>query len=120
MTTFEGQRVRKKWEQELKSGYQKIDAIQELTWDTFWSYLVKPHSQQLNMKCLSHAIANMLPEFSDATYTGQLHSCLSHPPEVKDMLLICQLHTSDTQKVSKIYSDGNCQSFFIKYHPHLS
>ena len=88
--------LEKKWEQGLKSGSQQIDAIQELTWDTFWSYLVKPHNQQLTLKCLSHAIANMLLEFSDATYTGQLHSRLSHLPEVKDMLSICQLHTSDT------------------------
>ena len=88
--------LEKQWEQELKSRYQQIDAIQELTWDTFWSYLVKPHSQQSTMKCLSHAIANMLPEFSDATYTGQLHSRLIHLPEFKDMLSICQLHTSDT------------------------
>ena len=37
--------LEKQWKQELTSKDQQIGAMQGLSWDAFWFYLVKPHSQ---------------------------------------------------------------------------
>jgi len=62
------------WKQELMQREKLIRSIQSLTWETFWFFLVKPHSQQMAMKCLTDAINRMIPKFVDATYIAQLHS----------------------------------------------
>ena len=62
------------WRQELASREKQIEEVQNLTWDAFWFLLVKPHSQQMAMKCLSDTVNFVVPEPSDATYTTQLHS----------------------------------------------
>ena len=43
------------------------------------------------LKRLTDAIGYMVLEIHDATYSAQLHSRLSHPPELQPMLAICQL-----------------------------
>jgi len=43
------------------------------------------------LKCLTDAIGCMIPEIQDATYSAQLNSFLSRPPELQPMLEICQL-----------------------------
>jgi len=85
------------WKQELEKRERLITSIQTLTWETFWFFLVKPHSQRTTMKCLTDAIGYMIPEIIDATYTAQLHSHMSHPPELQPMLAICQLKAKDSQ-----------------------
>ena len=82
-----------KWKQELVNKNQQINKLQGISWDIMWTYLIKPHNQQMEIKCLSNAISCIIQYFSDATYTGQLHSRLSHPAEVKDMLKIYHLGT---------------------------
>ena len=37
--------IEKQWKQDLANKDQHISAIQGITWDALWSYLVKPHSQ---------------------------------------------------------------------------
>ena len=81
--------------QELENKERLIADIQSLTWDTFWFFLVKPYSQRTTLKCLIDAVDYMIPEIHDATYSTQLHSRLSHPPELQPMLAICQLKPKD-------------------------
>ena len=59
-----------KWKQELVNKNQQISKLQGISWDIMWAYLIKPQSQQMEIKCLSNAISCIIPEFSDATYTG--------------------------------------------------
>ena len=70
---------------------EQLKKLESLNWDTYWFYLVKPHSQQMTIKCLADAIDCMMPKLSDAVYTGQLHARMSHPPEIQTMLDICNL-----------------------------
>jgi len=84
------------WKQELKKRDRLVAGIQTLTWNTFWFFLVKPHSQKKTMKCLTNATDCMILEISDATYTAQLHLRMSHPPELQPMLTICQLKPKDS------------------------
>jgi len=44
------------WKQELEKREILIAGIQTLTSETFWFFLVKPHSQRKGMKCLTDAI----------------------------------------------------------------
>jgi len=83
--------------QELEKRERLITSIQSLTWDTFWFFLVKPHIQKEAMKCLTDAFAYMIPEITDAACFAQLHSCMSHLPELQPMLAICQLKPKDSQ-----------------------
>ena len=85
------------WKQELEKRERLIVGIQTLTWETFWFFLVKPYSQRTAIKGLTDAISYMIPEITDATYTAQLHLCMSHPPELQPMLAICQLKPKDSQ-----------------------
>lgn len=85
--------------QELMHREKLIGGIHSLTWETFWFFLVKPHSQQMAMMCLTDAINHMIPEFVDATFAAQLHSCMSQPLEVQPMLAICQLRSQEDQSI---------------------
>ena len=58
------------WKQELEQREILISGIQTLTWENFWFFLVKPHSQRTVMKCLIDAIGYMIPKITDATYTA--------------------------------------------------
>lgn len=87
------------WRQELKSREKQIGEVQNLTWDKFLFLLVKPHSQQMAMKFLFDAINCMVPELSDATYTTQLHSRMSQPPEIQPMLAICELQAQEKKPI---------------------
>ena len=43
--------IEKQWKHDLSNKYQQSSAIQGITWDAFWFYLVKPHSQQMTLRC---------------------------------------------------------------------
>ena len=62
--------VDSRWKQEIIDKNQKISKLQGISWDNMWSYLIKPHSQQMAIKFFSNAIQCIIHEFSDATYTG--------------------------------------------------
>ena len=79
--------------QELEKNGKLITGIQSLTWDTYWLFLVKPYNQRATLKCLIDAIGCIISEIHDATYSTQLHSRLSHPPELELMLAIYQLRS---------------------------
>ena len=76
---------------DLEEKGRVIAGINSLTWDTYWFFLVKPHSQRAALKCLTDAIGYIIPDIQDATYAAQLNSCLNRPPEVEPMLVISQL-----------------------------
>ena len=87
--------LEQKCNQELEKNGRLIAGVQSLTWDAFWFFLIKPYSQRAALKCLTDAIGYMIPEIQDATYSVQLNSRLSHPPELQPMLEICQLMSKE-------------------------
>ena len=88
--------VHSRWKEEIINKNQHISKLQGISWDIMWTYLIKTHSEQMAIKFLSNAIHCIIPEFFDATYTGKLHSKMSQPIEVQDMLKICHLGTINT------------------------
>jgi len=82
---------------DLEEKGRVIAGINSLTWDTYWFFLVKPHSQRAALKCLTDAIRYIIPDIQDATYAAQLSSRLNKPPEVEPMLAISQLRFKGKQ-----------------------
>ena len=76
---------------DLEEKGRLIAGINSLTWDTYWFFLVKPHTRRAALKCLTDAIGYIIPDIQDATYAAQLNSRLNRPPEVEPMLTISQL-----------------------------
>ena len=76
---------------DLEEKGRLIAGINSLTWDAYWFFLVKPHSQRAALKSLTDAIGYIIPDIQDATYVAQLNSRLNRPPEVGPMLVISQL-----------------------------
>ena len=87
-----------RWKEEMINKSQRIDKLQAISWENMWTYLIKPNNQQMAIKFLSNAVFCLIPEFSDATYAGQLYSEMSHPPRLQDMLKICNLATSSEKE----------------------
>jgi len=83
--------LEKQLKQDLNTKEKKIKKLKSLNWDANWFYLVKPHIQQMTIKCLADALECMMPELSDAVYTDQLHARVSYPLEIQSTLEICQL-----------------------------
>ena len=82
---------------DLEEKGRLIVGINSLTWDTYWFFLVKPHTQRAALKCLTDAIRYMISDIQDATYAAQLSSRLNRPPEVEPMLAISQLRFKGKQ-----------------------
>lgn len=83
--------------QDLEEKGRLIVGINSLTWDTYWFFLVKPHTQRATLKCLTDAIGYIIPDIQDATYAAKLSSRLNRPPEVEPMLAISQLRFKGKQ-----------------------
>ena len=82
---------------DLEEKGRLIVGINSLTWDTYWFFLVKPHTQRAALKCLTDAIGYIIPDIQDAPYVAQLSSRLNRPPEVEPMLAISQLRFKGKQ-----------------------
>ena len=87
--------LKNQWRQYLDTKEEHLNKVQSLNWDAYWSFLVKPHSQQMTIKFLVDVVDRMMPKLSDATYIGQLHSRMIHPPEIQSMLSICWLRIQE-------------------------
>lgn len=94
------------WRQEIASREEQIGKVKNLTWDEFWFFLIKLHSQQMAMKFLFEAVNLMVPKLSDATYTTQLYSRMIHPPKIQPMLSICQLQVQEKKQIQRISSEA--------------
>lgn len=76
---------------DLEEKGRLIAGVNTLTFDAYWLFLIKPHTQRSALKCLTYAIECIIPDIQDATYAAQLSSRLNKPPEVEPMLAISQL-----------------------------
>ena len=76
-----------RWKEEIINKNQQISKLQGISWDNMWSY-------QMAIKFLSNASQCIIHELFDARYTRHLHSKMSRPTEVQDMLNIFHLRTS--------------------------
>ena len=57
-----GKEAYSRWKEEIINKNQQISKLQGISWDIMWTYLIKPHSQQMAIKFLSNAINCIIPK----------------------------------------------------------
>ena len=60
------------WRQRTQANGKTIQALARLNWESYWTYLVKPHSQCMTVRCIMNAAEKVAPTLMDAVFTAQL------------------------------------------------
>ena len=77
------------WKQKAQAKEKEIHALARLNWECYWTYLVKPHSQWMMVKCITNAAEKVAPAFVDVVFAAQLNAEISQPTLLKPMLDTC-------------------------------
>ena len=88
---LEAQQLQTRWKQIVEEKTESIKQINKLNWDTYWQYLVKPHSQWMTMKFLITPAKKIVLTLANSVLVGQLKSEVGQPTLLKLMLDICNL-----------------------------
>jgi len=81
----------KDWKEKAGSQREAITKLTTTNWDSYWKYLVKPHSQIMTLNCSLHTTQRMFPPLTEAIFTGQLRTHFGPPPQIQLMTDICDL-----------------------------
>jgi len=85
------QQLQTSWRQKYEEREESIKKLTKLNWDTYWQYLVKPHSQCMTLKCLINSAEKIAPVFVDSNFVGKLKLEVGQPTLLKSMLNACDL-----------------------------
>lgn len=77
------------WRQKALAKMKAIQALAKLNWECYWTYLVKPHSQWMMVKCITNTAKKAAPTLVDAVFAAQLSAKISQPNLLKPMLNTC-------------------------------
>ena len=83
------QHLQTSWRQKAQERAESIQRLTKLSWESYWTYLVKPHSQCMTLKCIINSTEKMAPALTDPIFTGQLNSEVGQPTLLKQMLNAC-------------------------------
>lgn len=85
------QQLQTSWRQKVEERAESIKKLTKLNWETYWQYLVKPHSQCMTLKCLTNSAEKIAPALADYVFAGQLKSEVGQLTLLKPMLNACDL-----------------------------
>jgi len=85
------QKLQTSQKQKAEERAESIKKLTKLNWETYWQYLVKPHSQCMTLKCLTNSAEKIAPTLADSIFAGQLKSEVDQPTLLKMMLNACNL-----------------------------
>ena len=77
------------WRQKVQVKGKATQALARLNWECYWTYLVKPHSQWMTVKCITNTSEKVAPALVDAVFAAQLSAKISQPTLLKPMLNTC-------------------------------
>ena len=60
------------WRQKVQAKGKAIQALARLNWECYWTYLVKPHSQWMTVKCITNAAEKLAPALVDVVFAAKL------------------------------------------------
>lgn len=83
--------LHKIWKERVETQREAIEKLAKTDWESYWQYLVKPHSQIMTLNYSLHSTQWMLPPLIDVIFTGQVRTQFGAPPQVKAMANICDL-----------------------------
>ena len=75
--------------QKAQEKEKTVQALDRLNWECYWAYLVKPHSQQMTVKCIINAAEKVVPALIDSVFSAQLKAEVSQPTLLKPMMNAC-------------------------------
>ena len=77
------------WKQKAHEKEKVVQALDRLNWECYWAYLVKPHSQQMTVKCIINAAEKVVPALIDSVFSAQLKAEVSQSTLLKPMMNAC-------------------------------
>lgn len=77
------------WKQKAQANGKTIQAMARLNWESYWTYLVKPHSQCMTVRCIMNVAEKVAPALMDAVFAAQLSTEINQPTLLKPMLDSC-------------------------------
>ena len=83
------QHLQTSWRRKAEERSESIKRLTKLNWDSYWTYLVKPHSQCMTLKCIINSAEKMSLALADSVFVGQLKSKVGQPTLLKQMLNAC-------------------------------
>jgi len=84
------QHLQTSWRQKAEERAESIKSLTKLNWDSYWCYLVKPHSECMTLKCIINSAENIAPMLADSAFAGQLQSKVGKPTLLKPILNACE------------------------------
>ena len=75
--------------QKAQANEKTIQALSRLNSESYWTYLVKPHSQCMMVSCIMNAAEKVAPALMDAVFAAQLSTEVGQPTLLKPMLDKC-------------------------------
>ena len=87
----QAQQLQTEWRQKVDEKAKSIQGLTRLNWDSYWTYLVKPHSQCSALNCIINSAEKIAPTLADSVFSGQLKSEVGQPPLLKTMLDACKI-----------------------------
>ena len=77
------------WKQKAQENGKTIQTLAKLNWESYWTYLVKPHSQCMMVRCIMNAAEKVASALMDAVFAAQLSTEVGQPTLLKPMLDNC-------------------------------
>ena len=86
----QAQQLQTEWKQKAEEKVESIKGLTKLNWDSYWTCMVKPHSQCNALNCIINSTEKMAPALANSVFSGQLKSEVGQPPLLKSMLNACK------------------------------
>ena len=86
----QAQQLQIEWKQKAEEKEKSIQELKKLNWDSYWTCLVKPHSQCSTLNCIINSAKKIAPTLADSVFSEQLKYEVDHPPLLKSMLDACK------------------------------
>ena len=58
------------WRQKAEEREKSIQGLTRLNWNSYWTYLVKPHSQHSALNCIINSTEKIAPTLADYVFSG--------------------------------------------------
>ena len=87
----QAQQLQTEWRKKADEKEKSIQELTRLNWDSYWTYLVKPHSQCSALSCIINSTEKIVPALADVVFRGKLKSEVGQPVLLKSMLNACKL-----------------------------
>lgn len=84
------QRLESEWRQKAEEKQKELQALNRLNWESYWTHLVKPHSQCMTEKCIENVAEKVVPALMDSVFSAKIKAEVSQLTLLKPILDTCR------------------------------